>query len=134
MLSIWAPLLYGSQYFDKITYLLVPNENGHTLKLDVTDAPPGKLKLAAHYDSENRAGINMNFTVRNLFFNYSRALIEFDFAENPRLDLNYLKYIGKNFKSAVTAGIFFSNNLFPVFDLSGQTALFKNKFQQYLLI
>jgi NTE family protein len=121
----------GSRYLDKLTYQIRPGATGDKLLLKVKESPNTKLKIAAHYDSENKAGINFNLTSRNLLFKYSRALLEFDFAENPRLDLNYLKYVGKRLNTAISTGLYLSRSEFPFFDASRQQALFNNSLKQY---
>jgi len=126
-------LAHGSGYLDKLTYRLIPAETGTTLYLDVKEAPPAKLKLAAHFDSENKAGINVNFTARNLLFNYSRAVVELDLAENPRVDANYLKYIGNKLNLAFSVGLNLSSSDYPFYDSNRKTAIFKNSLQHYYL-
>ena len=84
-------LLYGTLYFDKIVYLI----QGSTLVIKVKEAARGSLKVAAHYDTDNKAGINFNFTERNFLLPSSRFIIELDLAENPSATLNYFKYLGK---------------------------------------
>lgn len=124
-------LSHGSGYLEKLNYRLIPGDNGHTLELKVKDGPKGKLKMAAHYDSENKAGININLTARNMLMKYSRALVELDLAENPRADFNYLKYVGKKLSGAFTIGGLLSGNDFPFYDADRKSALFNNGFQHY---
>ncbi len=84
-------LLYGTLYFDKIVYLI----KGNTLVIKVKEAARGSLKVAAHYDTDNKAGINFNFTARNFLLPSSRFIAEFDLADNSNAVLNYFKYLGK---------------------------------------
>lgn len=91
--------LYGSQYFDKIVYTI---ENDNTLLLKVKEAVNGALKIAGHYDSENYASLLFNITLRNMLLPNSRFVTELNFAQNPGLRLNYLKYIGENQNVALT--------------------------------
>ena len=103
-------IIYGTGYFDKVEYEIIRNGAKYELKIKVTEAPDGFLKMSVHYDSENDIGINANLTYRNLLFNYSRALLEFDFSKNPRLDINYLKYIGEKQNAAIVFGFDASDN------------------------
>ena len=88
-------LLFGIGAFDNIGYELRTVEGGHDLIITVRESAPGKIKFAMHYDSENGVGINGNYTLRNVLSKNSRAVAEIDLAEFPRLNLNYLKYLGK---------------------------------------
>lgn len=92
-------LLYGTLYFSKIEYSI--DDNDKSLTVSVKEAPPGSIKVAAHYDSDNKAGININLTSRNFLLHSSRFIMEYDLAQNPKLDLNYFKYIGKHQNMAV---------------------------------
>jgi NTE family protein len=86
-------LLYGTLYFSKIAYSIDHNDKSLTIR--VKEASPGSIKVAAHYDSDNKAGININLTSRNFLLPSSRFILEYDLAQNPRMDLNYFKYLGK---------------------------------------
>ncbi len=92
-------LLYGTLYFSKILYTI--DEENNELIINVKEAPPGSIKIAAHYDTDNKAGITLNLTSRNFLLPSSRFIMEYDLAQNPRLDLNYFKYLGKKQNMAV---------------------------------
>jgi NTE family protein len=86
-------LLYGTLYFTKIVYSINPLTS--TLTIKVTESPRGSLRTAVHYDSDNKVGITLNLTLRNILFPSTRFIFEFDFAENPNAYLSYFKYLGK---------------------------------------
>ncbi len=92
-------LLYGTLYFSKIAYAI--NHDNKILTISVKEAPPGSIKLAAHYDTDNSAGITVNITSRNFLLPSSRFIFEYDLAQNPRMDLNYFKYLGKKQNMAI---------------------------------
>lgn len=96
-------LLFGTLYFSKIFYEI--DADTQTLKIQVTEAPPGSIKLGLHYDTDNKAGINVNFTFRNLVLPSSRLILEGDLAENPSAQINYFKYLGRrqNFAAVLNA-------------------------------
>ncbi len=115
-------IIYGTRYFDKVEYEIVRNGPRHILVIKVSEAPDGYLKLAAHYDSENEVGINANLTYRNLLLQHSRALIEFDFSKNPRLDINYLKYLGWKQNMGFQIGFNFRDNDLPFYEEEIETS------------
>jgi NTE family protein len=110
-------LLYGTLYFEKIVYSINPLTS--TLTIKVIEGQKGSLKVAVHYDSDNKAGINANFTLRNFLFPSSRFIFEYDLAQNPSTSLNYFKYLGKkqNF-AAVLNGNWLQADLPSYFDES----------------
>ena len=92
-------LLYGTLYFEKIVYTINPLTS--TLLIKVIESPRGSLKMAVHFDTDSKAGINLNFTLRNLLFPSSRFIAEYDLAQNPSASLSYFKYLGKQQNFAV---------------------------------
>jgi NTE family protein len=109
-------LIYGTRYFDKVDYEIIRNGPKYELRINVDEAPDGYLKLAVQYDSESDVGIRANVTYRNLLFRHSRALFEFDLSKNPRLDLNYLKYIGERQNAGIQIGLMYINNVLPFYE------------------
>lgn len=103
-------LLFGIGAFDNIGYELRTVDGGHDLIVTVRESASGKVKFAMHYDSENGVGINANYTLRNVLSKNSRAIAEIDLAEFPRINLNYLKYLGK--KQNVAGMLNFDYNSF----------------------
>lgn len=88
-------LLYGSLYYKKIGFQLVPQaDSTQKLLVNVVEDNPAKLKLSFYYDSENSIGINLNTTLRNLVLKNSRLIFDFFVSENPILGMKYLKYMG----------------------------------------
>ncbi len=92
-------LLYGTLYFTKIVYSINPLTS--TLTIKVNESPRGSLRTAIHYDNDNKAGININLTLRNILFPSSRFIMEYDLAQNPSAFLSYFKYLGQQQNLAV---------------------------------
>ncbi len=109
-------IIYGTGYFDRVDYEIIRDGPKYELKIKVREAPDGYLKLAVQYDSENDVGINANLTYRNLLLPHSRAMVELDFSKNPRLDINYLKYIGEKQNVGIQAGFDYRDNELPFYE------------------
>ncbi len=121
-------VLFGSRNFDKVVYEMMPNGDEYDLVLTVEEAPQAQIKLALHYDNENGTGINLNFTKRNLL-PASRLLLEFDLAENPRGDANFLKYMGARQNWIAKAGINYRSSDVPIVDSDDrQEGIFRNRY------
>jgi NTE family protein len=89
--------IYGTRFFDKVYYTLLPDSNDGTRLTVKTLAPrPGAFKFALHYDNELAAGILLNVTYRNLLLKRSRIMATFDLAELPKGRFNYYKFVGPN--------------------------------------
>jgi len=122
--------IFGTGYFHKLVYELEPNDNGTVdLALYVEESYQAQVKFALHYDSENKAGVTINFTRRNLI-PASRLLIEADIAENPRAQFNFLKYVGPRQTVALKLGLNYRNSDVPNLESEdGElTGVFRNRY------
>ncbi|MEJ2004948.1 MAG: patatin-like phospholipase family protein, partial [Cyclobacteriaceae bacterium] len=129
--------IFGTGYFHKLTYELGPNEEGtYDLILNVEESYQSQLKFALHYDTENRAGVTLNYTHRNLI-PASRLLLEGDIAENPRANVSFLKYVGPSQSLALKLGLNYRNSDVPNLESANSqlTGVFRNRyFNPYLNI
>jgi NTE family protein len=118
--------MYGTRFFQKITYSLHKLDSGeYDLLFSVEERKDAQLKFAVHYNNETRAGLNLNYTVRNKFLRNSRLVAEIDLAELFRGDFSYLKYLGKRQISALTVAYHFNNTELPAFSNGQQFSNFK---------
>lgn len=97
--------VYGTRYFKKIDYELINKNEKTDIKINVIEVVQTGLKGALHYNNERSVGLNLNLTIRNRLLNNSRFIAEIDIAENPRIDLSFLKYTGVNQGFAITSGL-----------------------------
>lgn len=99
--------LFGTRYFSKVSYELHQRADGYQLQINVKEARDAFLRPALHFDTENGAGFVLSYVHRNLLAESSRLLTEVDFAENPRANVNYLKYLGNRQRLAFSGGLDF---------------------------
>ena len=83
-------LLYGSMYYKKVSFQIIPGQDstGQELHVFVVEDNPAKLKMSFYYDTENSLGINLNLTLRNLLLPNSRLIFDGFISESPILVLN----------------------------------------------
>ena len=112
-------LTFGTQYFEKVQYEILGEEDNYILKIMAVERPRTHLRLSYHYDSENKGGIVVNSTFRNMVLNSSRLIMEADLSTYPKVLLDYFKYAGKKQNFAVgLSGIFINSDL-PLYDSLG---------------
>ncbi len=109
--------LRGTQVFQSVVYRLNPLPDGMIeLEFDCIEQSTNLFRVGLHYDSEYRAALLLNLSLRNVLFNNSKALAELSLGENPAFGLSYfqspsLKPIGKTlFKSTLTPDWLFHIN------------------------
>jgi len=112
-------LTFGTQYFEKVQYEILGEEDNYILKIMAVERPRTHLRLSYNYDSENKGGIVVNSTFRNMVLNSSRLIMEADLSTYPKVLLDYFKYAGKKQNFAVgLSGIFINSDL-PLYDSLG---------------
>lgn len=83
--------LYATNNFNLVNYDIVPNGQGNTLQLDVTEDPTRYIfKFGLHYDEVMKTGLLLNATIKRLFFTNSLLSVDAVFGGTPRYYVNYL--------------------------------------------
>jgi len=81
--------IYGTKFFSHVNYKF-KEENGKTnLHLIVTEAEPGYLSTAVHYDFDYQASVLANITARNVLGKRSKLFADIVLGSNPRLKAMY---------------------------------------------
>ncbi|MDW7692837.1 patatin-like phospholipase family protein [Flammeovirgaceae bacterium SG7u.111] len=120
-------VIYGTQYFEKIWYEIDTSGEEQVLKLYVVERPKAQLRFSYHYDSENKGGVVGNVTMRNWLLNRSRFIFEADLSTNPRVWIDYFKYLGKDQNTAIGAAGTFTRNELSLYDSVGNvTSVFSS--------
>jgi NTE family protein len=91
---------YGTRYYSRIIYSLIPQPDGTSkIVFDVTENPFTFAKLGVHYNRFTGIGLIGNLTARNFFITNSRSLVTVNIGESFRIRGEHLQYLGrlKNF-------------------------------------
>jgi NTE family protein len=114
--------VYGSRYYKKISYDFVTEHPGVTnVKFTVEENALTAVKFGLNYNTATNLSAIVNMTSRDLLLRESRALATVAVSENPRLYLEYYKYLGKHRKFGFNASYFKEFMDYPLysdFDLS----------------
>jgi len=110
--------VYGINSFEKVVYRLnpLPKDNTYRLTIKTIEKTPTILKGTVHYDNIFKMGVVMNLTLRNLLGKSSRTIIAGDISENPKLRVDYLKYIGLRQRIAVNFRYDYLNEKIPSYE------------------
>lgn len=96
--------LYGSGYFDKITYQIQSTGNDiYQLKFVFTEKPKGALQFAIKYDSYYGPGVRLNLSLKNTILRNDKLFVPIEISPNPRGDIRYQKSMN-NFKNVSLVG------------------------------
>ncbi len=115
-------MVYGSRYYKKISYDFKQNSAGQTeLRFLVEENALTAMKFGLNYNSFTDLSLILNLTARDLLLKESRALVSFALSENPRLNVEYFKFIGKRRRFGTNLSYYKEGIDYPVyndFDLS----------------
>ena len=100
--------LYATQYYDKV-YYTYSSDDEMTTNVFVKSAPKTTFKAAAHYDTDQSAGVILNYTFRNLLTPHSRFLLTVDAAERFKFRVNYYTLFSKKSRAWLKANVEYRN-------------------------
>jgi len=87
--------IYGSQYFERVAYVMKPVSGGVHLILNVTEKINNTFKFGIHYNSDMKSAVLLNMTFRNLFGQTSRWSIDARLGMNPAVQISYFTHSQK---------------------------------------
>jgi NTE family protein len=86
------------------------------MNFKVEENPLTAVKFAINYNTFTSLGLIMNVTSRDLLLKESRALATVNLSENPRLYLEYYKYLAQSRRWGMNLNYYYENVDFPVYD------------------
>ena len=108
--------IYGSRYYKSIKYDFIPLDSGKTeMRFKAQENPLTAIKFALNYNTYTKLSLIGNITSRDLLFKESRALATVSLSENPRIFLDYYKYLGSNRKWGLDLTWYKETVDFPVY-------------------
>jgi NTE family protein len=108
--------IYGSRYYKSIKHDFIPLDSGRTgMHFIVQENPLTYVKFALNYNSFTKLSLIGNITSRDLLLKESRALATVSLSENPRVFLDYYKYLGSSRKFGLDFSWYKEKVDFPVY-------------------
>jgi NTE family protein len=118
--------VFGTLYYDKITYSFMLEDQGYQLNIKVKEKPNGYLKVALHYDNYYDVGLILNYTRKNLWIPATRFITKVDIGKYPRLNTEYQKYMGLRQKLVASISADAEGNILPIY-LNGNSVGYYNQ-------
>ena len=117
---------FGTRYYSRIIYSLVPLANGNAkIIFDLTENPLSFLKAGLHYNRTTGIGLIANITTRNFLWTNSRSLASINIGESFRIRGEHLQYIGRLKNYGFTLGVQFDRFDLTTYDDYKQSGLYK---------
>lgn len=105
--------LFGTLYFDKLTYRLEKDGPGFQLILNAKEKPPASLKASVHYDNFYGAGLILNYTQSNFLVSGAKMTLAADISEYPQAYFYYRKYTGPRMNLLGSLEAWYASDLIP---------------------
>ncbi|HYE55311.1 MAG TPA: patatin-like phospholipase family protein, partial [Chitinophagaceae bacterium] len=87
---------YGTRYYSRVVYSLIPQDDGSCkILFEVQENPLTFAKFGIHYNRFTGIGLIGNITSRNFFIKNSRSLVSINLGETFRVRGEHLQYIGR---------------------------------------
>ncbi len=86
--------LYGSGYFERVTYEFKPVNNGIHLILRVVEKNVNSFRVGLHYNTDLKSSVMLNRTYRNFLLESSKLSIDFKLSENYGTEVQYFIHTG----------------------------------------
>jgi NTE family protein len=123
---------YGTRYYSRVTYSLVPQPDGTSkIVFDVTEYPLTFAKLGLHYNRFTGVGLIANLTARNFFTPNSRSLVSVNVGETFRIRGEHLQYLGRLKNVAVIMETQYDNFDIGTYTESKQNGLYNLNFFKF---
>ncbi len=119
---------FGTRYFTKISYELLPDKTGVKLKLKARENHLNHFKFAINYNTFTKASLFLNFTSRDLFIKNSRLLVSVAISDVFRFKTEYFKYTGPARNFGINLALHYDRNDFPLYQSFIRKALYKRNY------
>lgn len=119
---------FGTRYFTKISYELIPQTKGVKLRMKAKENHLNHFKFAINYNTLTKASLILNFTSRDLFIKNSRWLTSVSISDFFRFKTEYFKYLGPERNFGLNLGVHFDRTNFPIYDAFARTALYRRNY------
>lgn len=121
-------LIYGKNWFEKITYRIISRNDSLMLQIDCREKPGSVLFGSVHYDNTVLSGIVLRMNLRNIPFKGSLLYFDSFLGQYYRFKADYLSFLDDGEKYGISADFYTENTLMPVMQIWNETGKFKSIF------
>jgi len=101
--------IYGTGFFDIVTWKLIDRKEGYILRLSVKELPAIALKAGLFWDNQIDSGLLWGLNFKNRFIEGTYSMLEGRLSENPYVNLSFFYQYGQLFGSILRTDLWFNN-------------------------
>lgn len=121
-------LIYGKNWFEKITYRIISRNDSLLLQIDCREKPGSILFGSVHYDNTVLSGIVLRMNLRNIPFKGSLLYLDSFLGQYYRFKAGYLSFLDDGERYGISADFYTENTLMPVMQIRGETGKYKSRY------
>jgi len=106
--------LYGSQYFERVTYTLAPVQGGVDLVLHLVERKTQVFRFGIRYNTDLKSAVLLNLTFRNLLVEGSKLSVDWKLSELPGLYAGMFIHTG--WKPGFGLGLYYRGEEFEAYE------------------
>jgi NTE family protein len=126
--------VYGTLYYEKVTYRFEKEDDNFNLIVSVHEKPLSNFNFSLHYDNYYKSGMTLGYSKREFLFKKSKTNILTEISQFPRVRIDIIKHLGLKQKLNIFFKLEGSKNNLPVVlgDLIS-IPVYENRFSPELL-
>ncbi|MFZ5515877.1 MAG: patatin-like phospholipase family protein [Candidatus Zhuqueibacterota bacterium] len=107
--------LYSTQFFERVTYKLIPLQNGIDLIIRVFEKTADVFRFGLRYESTTKSSLTMNTTFRNLAEHGSLLALDLTLGQRSQIDVFYFLHTGLLRTSGFQANVNYLDESIDIF-------------------
>ncbi len=107
--------IYSSQFFERVSYKLIPSDKGSDLIIRVIEKSTDLFRVGLRYDSDFKASLLLNTTFRNLAEHGSNLVMDLRLGEQSQIDLQYFIHTGFKYQFGLHARANYTSQIVDIY-------------------
>lgn len=118
--------VYGTRFYERITYSLEPTEPGHAImNCVVIEKPLQHVKAALHYSAFSNVSLILGFSKRNFILDRSNAILKLNLGENFRIKAQYHQFLNKANTNSLSLKFNHDRIKLPIYENDRESQLYR---------
>lgn len=119
--------IYSSQFFERVTYRLEPQDGGTKLIVDIVEKNADAFRFGLRYDSSFKAALLLNTTFRNRAEHGSILLFDLRLGDQLQIDGQYFLHLGLSPRLGLRAHGNYSRNTLEIYQQNRRIASLRQR-------
>ena len=119
--------IYSSQFFERVTYKLIPSDKGSDVIVRVIEKTTDLFRFGLRYDSYFEAALLLNTTFRNLAEHGSNLVLDLKLGKQSMVDLQYFIHTGFRQRFGLNASVSYASENIDIYEKETRQASMRTR-------